>query len=159
MQTRFSILFIVACLFLSSCNHQDKANADDTSTVINEVTIAEKQLFFLLKEGKLDDAFNMHLNNTEYRSIREGEVRNFAEVQKILKENTAKGIKGYDWQISSRDFLVINETSVLETLNAQRTVVTDSTNLASTGQWIMSTLWQKKDGKWLVAYVHSSTKK
>jgi len=158
MKSPIFYLFSIICVFLVSCNQHDKTKSIDTSQVISEVTNTEKKLYSLLKDGKVDEAFKMHINNSDYRSIRQGEIRNFADLEKLFRDNTAKGIKAYDWKINSRDFIVINETNVLETIQAQRNIISDSNIVTPTGQWVLSTLWEKKGDNWRVAYVHSSTK-
>jgi hypothetical protein len=147
-------------LFFTACNqHQANTNTSiDNASITKAVTEAEEKLFNLLREGKVDDAFAMHLNNDAYLNIRNGETRNHVQMEAVLKANAEKGVSGYNYQVSQRSFLFIDTANVLETILANRLVIASDTSLAETDSVLMSVLWQKANAKWSVAYLSSSTK-
>lgn len=152
------LLAAVVTLLLSACNQNQQSPTIDETAISQAVTSAEEQLFNLLREGKVTEAFSMHLNNSGYKNIRNEEVRSHNAMQTLLEENKAKGITGYNYTVNDRAFIVIDTVHVLETITAQRQVVSSDTALAENSNVTMSFLWQKDNNKWSIAYLHSSTK-
>jgi len=109
-------------------------------------------------EGKISDAFAQHINSPGYKNIHNGDIRTYSKMDTVLKNNLAKGIKAYDYQIGYRDFMIIDNSNVLETIFAKRTVISDSANVQSSLEDAMSILWRKENGKWSISYLHSSSK-
>lgn len=159
MKQIISILFASACLLLSACNNSTKTKVDvDNSTITKEVTKSEGNLFSLLKQGKIDDAFAMHTNNASYRNIVDGISRTHSQMDSVLKSNASKNVKAYDYVISSRDFLIVDNTNVLETVEANRQLISSSDSTIENRPVTLSILWTKDSSKWNIAYLHSSYK-
>ena len=141
-----------------SCKSAPESKIDN-GKLITEITGSEVKLFTLLKAGKIDEAFNMHSKDTTYRSIVDGVVRNSTQMDSLLKSNTSKNIKTYEYIVSSRSFLIVDNKNVLETVEANRQLLNLSDGKIITKPVSFSLLWSKRDAKWLIAYVHASYRK
>jgi hypothetical protein len=76
----------------------------------------------------------------------------------VLKSNASNNVKAYDYNISARDFLIIDNTSVLETVEANRKLINTADSTIESKPVTLSILWTKDSTKWNVSYLHSSYK-
>lgn len=128
----------------------------DDST-IEDVIKKENALFSLLKEGKIEEACNIHdKDNPTYRNIEHGKVRTHSEMESALNANKTKGIIGYDYEISSRTFKIIDPKNVLETISATYTPVTVFAEKEVPQPLIISFLWTNNGMDWKLAYLHTA---
>ncbi len=148
----------IAFSFMMYSCKQSKNDIDKTA-LEDEVAKSESLLFSFLHEGKINDVLAMHINNAEYKNIFNGDARSYSKMDSVFKTRKANGIKAYNYQVDKRDFMIIDKECVLETIWGVSTVVSDSVNLNSSSPNIVTFLWKKVDNKWMIAYIHGSTKK
>ncbi|MDZ4070452.1 MAG: hypothetical protein U1C70_01395 [Sediminibacterium sp.] len=159
MKRRIIISFASIALLFTACKNSTGNKTDfDPATLTKEVTGSENALFSLLKEGKINDAFAMHTNNAFYRNIVDGISRTHSQMDSVLKSNASKNVKSYDYSISTRDFLIIDNSNVLETVEANRKLINTADSTIESKPVTLSILWTKDNTKWNVSYLHSSYK-
>lgn len=154
------LLTITSILILvSACKNttENKPNVD-SATLTKEVTESEIKLFGLSKEGKISEAFSIHKNNGSYRNIVDGISRNYSQMDSIIKDLATKKVKSLEYDVATRDFLVIDNTNVLETVQANRKLISTTDSTIENRPVILSILWSKESTKWNVSYIHSSYK-
>lgn len=155
MKTNIQILISAIIIFLSSCCCDCEKDKTDPIAAVQK---SEEQLFTLLKNGKIEEAFAMHLNNEKYKNIVDGQARSFLEMGSALKSEERKDIKAYNYNVSKRDFLLIDDKNVLETAEAERKLINQQDSIINSRMVTLSILWSKSDSTWKVAYMHSSYK-
>ena len=143
----------------SACKNTTEPKAViDTATLTKEVTESEIKLFGLSKEGKINEAFSIHKNNSTYRNIVDGVSRNYSQMDSIIKDLASKKVKGLEYDVATRDFLIIDNINVLETVEANRKLISTTDSTIENRPVILSILWTKESAKWNVSYLHSSYK-
>ena len=121
-----------------------------------EVLQAENSLLLALRQGELLTGVAMHLNSPDYRNIWNGEIKTYQMLESRIKMGIGKGLVSIDYQVQGRDFDLINEDTVLETLMAtETTTMKDGTSVTSNITAI-SILWQRIDNVWRLGYLHAS---
>jgi hypothetical protein len=159
MKQIFAALLIGSFLLTASCNNSNEIKpVADSSTLTKEIAESENRLFSLLRQGKVSEAFAMHINNPSYQNILAGISRTHSQMDAVLKQDASNNIRAYDYVVSSRDFLIVNDLNVLETVGANRKLISANDSIIENRPVILSILWTKVDGKWNVAYLHSSYK-
>ena len=68
----------------------------------------------------------------------------------------SKGLVSIDYQVQSRDFNLINEDTVLETLMATETTTMKDGASVTSNITAISILWQRIDNVWRLGYLHAS---
>lgn len=156
---RISFFNLVLLTFLISCNPKVNENENlDNDQILKEVQSTEQNLFELLKEGKIDQAFSLHDNNPNYKNISEGYTRTYEQMDSTLKANSIKGIKSYDYEFNNRDFMVFDNNNALETLEGNKIIKGNSDSTIEKRAIIMTLLWTRFENKWKLRYLHSSYK-
>lgn len=156
-KTVFYISFFLPLLI--SCNTSTQENRSlDKNKVISEVKSTEQNLFALLKQGKIDEAFSLHENSSNYRNISDGYTRTYQQMDSTLKANAQKGIKSYDYEFNRRDFMVLDQDHTLETLEGEKILKGNSDNTIERRAIVMSLLWSRVTNGWKLTYLHSSYK-
>lgn len=155
-----AIIFLMACgsIFFNACKQKEATAKPDDATLTKEVTESETKLFSLLKEGKIEEAFAMHCNTASYKNIADGNCRTHAEMDAALKDRTSKGIKAYDYSVAKRDFLIIDATNVLETVEGNRKFISVNDSITEDKNITLSILWTKDNTNWKIAYLNGSYK-
>ena len=121
-----------------------------------EVIQAEKSLLLALRQGELLTGVAMHLNSPDYRNIWNGEIKTYQMLESRIKMGIGKGLVSIDYQVQGRDFDLINEDTVLETLTAtETTTMKDGTSVTS-NLTAISILWQRINNVWRLGYLHAS---
>lgn len=150
----YSFLFL-----LSACNtstNQDKPL--DKDNILQQVKSTEANLFNLLKKGNIEQAFALHDNQQSYKNIADGYTRTYTQMDSVLKANSSKGLKSYDYEIQNRDFIVIDNKTTLETIEGTRIVKDTANAIIEKRAVTMSLLWTKTNDMWKLGYLHSSYK-
>jgi len=158
MKKKITIVFASIALLVLACkNTTETKTSVDNATLTKEVSQTENSLFSLLKEGKVNEAFAMHTNNASYKNIVDGISRTHSQMDSLLKSN-ASNVKAYEYTVSARNFLVVDNTNVLETVEANRKLISTTDSTLESKQVTLSILWTKDNAKWNVSYIHSSYK-
>ena len=121
-----------------------------------EVIEAENALLGALKSGDLEKGVAMHLNSPEYRNIWSGEMKTHDQLEATIAKAKEKGLSSIDYQVTDREFLVVNDENVLTTLTATETTHMNTGEEKTSGKTIISILWQKIEGEWKLGYLHAS---
>ena len=160
MKKTFTIILTSLMLIMSACKSSTEIKTNvSTATLIKEVTDSEVNLFSLLKSGKINEAFAMHSADSTYKNIVDGISRTHAQMDSVLKSNTSKNVKAYDYNVSTRNFLIVDSTNVLETVEANRKLISKTDSEIENRPVVLSILWTKNNSKWIVSYLHSSYRK
>lgn len=153
------IIYTAFAIMMIACKSKvETVNNTDSFNVITEVTKAENKMFGLLRNGKINDAFSMHIKDELYKNVVNGKIRNYSNMDSVIKGNKFNNIKSYDFQISTRDFEVINDKNVLETIEGNRKIININDSIVENNFEVITILWKNKDSDWKVSYIHSSYK-
>jgi len=159
MKNLLTIIFAGFILIFSACKAPTKSPIIDSARLIKEVTRSETNLFSLSKEGKINEAFAMHDSSLAYKNIVDGVSRTHNQMDSIIKNFALKNVKGLEYNVSKRDFMIIDSSNVLETVEANRKLINITGNIVENKPAILSILWTNNNSKWIVSYLHSSYKK
>jgi hypothetical protein len=121
-----------------------------------QVIQAENELLGSLRSGDLVRGVGMHLNSPEYRNIWNGEMQTYSELSTRIATARQKGLSSIDYQVSSREMFILDESNVMATLAATETTHMNTGESKTSGRTIISILWRKIDGKWWLGYLHAS---
>ena len=151
------MLILSAAILFTACKNSicPKPTIDSTA-IKSEVTEREKKLFSLTKDGKMNEAFALHSNTESYRNIVNGNERTHEQMDSVFKNWADKKVKSVGYEVAKRDFLIIDNTNVLETIEATRTLTSTSDSILEKSHVVMSLLWSKDSANWKLAYLHSS---
>jgi hypothetical protein len=150
------MIICIGLSFIACQNTKEIKPSVDNATLTKEVTESEKKLFSLSKEGKMNEAFAMHNDNAAYQNIVNGSIRTHSQMDSVIKNWANKKIKALEYDVSKRDFLIIDNTNVLETAEATRKLISTTDSVIKSYPLVMSILWSKDNTNWKVAYLHSS---
>jgi len=128
----------------------------DTEKVKSEILQAEKELLTALRSGELMKGVSMHHNSPEYRNIWNGEIKTYDTLKARIKMGMSQGLKNIDYHVRTRDFMVINNDNVLETITATEITSMKDGSTATSGLTAISILWQRIDNQWLLGHLHAS---
>ena len=128
----------------------------ETEVIKQEVLLAEEQLLSKLRSGDIWAGVAIHLDSPDYHNIWNGEDKSYAMLRARIEKGIEMGLASFDYQVSDRDMLFIDESTVLETLTAVPVTVLKSGDTIPDGQTMISILWRKVDGVWRLAYLHAS---
>ncbi len=131
-------------------------NAMDIEAIKQEVLRAEDELLSKLRSGDIWGGVAMHLDAPEYHNIWNGEDKSHTMLRARIEKGLEMGLASFDYQVSARDFLFIDNSNVLETLTAVPVTVLETGERIPDGQTMISILWRKLDGAWRLAYLHAS---
>lgn len=144
---------IMACQ--TNSNPTNPIETMDKDQILKQVMDAEAQVLSALREG--DMSLNVHLNSPDYRNISNGEILTY-ETHKARAESWAElGIKSYDFEVQNRDFNIINEANVIETMSGKATLKKADGSSLPPNFTVFTFLWQYVDGTWKFGYLHSSS--
>ncbi len=156
---KFTIALFVVTL-LVSCNNQSENEKQpktmDSEKIKAEVQNAENELLGLLRSGEIKKGVAMHRNTKDYRNIWSGEIKTREMLEERINMGLEAGLKAFDYQVKSREFMIIDSMNVMETLTAIPVSVMVSGDSIADPLTTISILWQKAEGKWWVGYLHAS---
>lgn len=124
----------------------------------SEILKAENELLSALRGGDILRGLSIHLRDSSYHNIWNGEDKSYEALEQKLKSGMDQGLASIDYQVSKRDFLWINEQHVLQTLYAKETTWMNSGESISSPPTLITILWKKREGRWRLAYLHASDK-
>lgn len=157
MKNGIKIIVMCFVIFTAACkNTPTPKKIIDKEAITKEVTESEKQMFSLFKSGKISDAFARHRNTPDYRNIVNGNCRTFMQMDSTFKNNSLNNIKAYEYEVLERDFLIIDNANVIETIKSNRKLISKTDSIIETKQSILSLFWTKENSAWNVSYIHSS---
>ena len=158
MKTIYIVSLVTSFLFVLSCNNEGENSKIIKNDIIMEVTEAEKILFEDLRQGRIKDAMKFHLNDTNYVNIVNGVRRTYSQLDTALQNDLSKGVTGYNYKVNDRDFIIIDSSNVLETIDLNREIMSEKNINAEDKNVVMSLLWTKQTGAWKIKHLHSSYK-
>lgn len=121
-----------------------------------QVRQAEDDLLDALRSGDLARGVAIHLNSPEYRNIWNGEMKTYHELSARIAAGMEKSLSSIDYQASSREMFIIDDSHVMVTLVATETTHMKTGESMTSGTTIISILWRKIDGTWRLGYLHAS---
>lgn len=125
----------------------------------HEIKEAEDTLLGKLRNGMLDEGVSLHKNSGDYKNIWDGEIKSHAMLAERINSGKKNGLKAFDYRVESREFKILNNDFVMETLTAVPHSVMISGEIFAEPLTAISILWERTSNGWMVGYLHASTSK